>query len=392
MRPAARPADNLLASHDAASLATWLEVRGETASAARATVAKVLRYVHRAEGDVAWSDDALAALGLNRNARRELLELDPRPSLTIASRAPSGDGATRLLLAAQDGALVEAVLIPGPGRTTLCVSSQVGCARACSFCETGTLGLTRQLTAGEIVDQVRVARAEHARSSAQPAAPSIGDAAAGGAPPLVNLVFMGMGEPFDNLPEVLRAIRLLTDSRAYDFAPARVTVSTVGVADKLAEFFAGTRARLAVSLNAPDDARRARIMPVNQRFPLAALKEALARHVPRGRGVLFEYVLFDGVNDAPADADMLAEYVRGLACRVNVIPCNPGPDPALRPPREEAVTAFLKRLASHGVTTLVRRPRGRDVGGACGQLAGAARRSLPLLLGEEQGPLTPMAT
>ena len=144
-RSSARPADNLFASHDAASLAPWLEVRGETASAARATVAKVLRHVHRAAGDVAWSDAALSALGINRNARRELLELDPRPSLTIASRAPSGDGATRLLLAAQDGALVEAVLIPGPGRTTLCVSSQVGCARACSFCETGTLGLGRHL-------------------------------------------------------------------------------------------------------------------------------------------------------------------------------------------------------------------------------------------------------
>jgi 23S rRNA (adenine2503-C2)-methyltransferase len=195
----------------------------------------------------------------------------------------------------------------------------------------------------------------------------------------VNLVFMGMGEPFDNLPEVLRAIRLLTDGRAYDFAPARITVSTVGVADKIGEFFAGTRARLAVSLNAPDDARRARIMPVNQRFPLAELKEALARHVPHGRGVLFEYVLFDGVNDAPEDADMLVEYVRGLRARVNVIPCNPGPDPGLRPPSDEAVTAFLHRLMSQGVTTLVRRPRGRDVGGACGQLAGAARKGLPVV-------------
>ncbi len=367
-RSSARPArlsDNLFASHDAASLATWLEVRGETASAARATVVKVIRHVHRAKGDVAWSDATLEALGINRNARRELLELDPRPSLTIASRAPSDDGSMRMLLAAQDGALVEAVLIPAPGRTTLCVSSQVGCARACSFCETGTLGLTRQLSAGEIVDQVRVALAEHG--------------ARGGEPPLVNLVFMGMGEPFDNLPEVLRAIRLLTDGRAYDFAPARVTVSTVGVADKLGEFFAGTRARLAVSLNAPDDARRARIMPVNVRFPLAELKEALARHVPHGRGVLFEYVLFDGVNDGVADADLLVEYVRGLRCRVNVIPCNPGPDPALRPPSDEAVTAFLHRLMSQGVTTLVRRPRGRDVGGACGQLAGAARRSLPVV-------------
>lgn len=367
-RSAPRTADNLFASHDAASLEAWLVARGETASAARATTAKALRHVHRAEGEVAWDDGALGALGINRNARRELLALDPRPSLAVASRAPSGDGAVRLLLRARDGALVEAVLIPAPGRTTLCVSSQVGCARACSFCETGTLGLQRQLSAGEIVDQVRAARAEHARLP--------------GAPPLVNLVFMGMGEPFDNLGEVLRAIRLLTDGRSYDFAPARVTVSTVGVADRIGAFFAGSKARLAVSLNAPDDARRSRIMPVNERFSLAALKRALIDHTPHGRGVLFEYVLFHGVNDAAADADALAEYVEGIRCRVNVIPCNPGPDPALAPPPEEVVTAFLQRLASRGVTTLVRRPRGRDVGGACGQLAGAARRALPVVAGE----------
>lgn len=363
-RSTTRAADNLFASHDAASLAGWLEGRGETASAARIAAGKALRHVHGG-GEAAWSDEALAALGIGKNARRELLGLDTRTSLSIASRAPSEDGSLRLLLRAGDGALIEAVLIPGPGRTTLCVSSQVGCARACSFCETGAHGLVRQLSAGEIVDQVRIARAEHAARGAEP--------------PLVNLVFMGMGEPFDNLGEVLRAIRLLTDARAYAFAPARVTVSTVGVADKIEAFFRGTRARLAVSLNAPDDARRSRIMPVNQRFSLAALKAALLAHVPPGRGVLFEYVLFDGVNDAPEDADALAAYVAGMRCRVNVIPCNPGPDPALRPPADEAVTAFLQRLASHGVTTLVRRPRGRDVGGACGQLAGAARRALPVL-------------
>lgn len=364
-RSAVKPADDLFASHDAASLEAWLVARGETVTAARATAAKVLRHVHGAATEVPWDDGALTALGINRNARRHLLGLDPRPSLVVASRAPSGDGTVRLLLRARDGALIESVLIPGPGRTTLCVSSQVGCARACTFCETGVLGLQRQLSAGEIVDQVRVAREEHASLAALP--------------PLVNLVFMGMGEPFDNLTEVLRAIRLLTDGRTYDFAPARVTVSTVGVADKIAAFFAGTKARLAVSLNAPDDARRSRIMPVNQRFSMAALKEALRTHVPHGRGVLLEYVLFNGVNDAPSDADALAEYTSGLRCRVNVIPCNPGPDPALAPPSEEVVTAFLQRLASKGVTTLVRRPRGRDVGGACGQLAGAARRVLPVV-------------
>ena len=351
----------LLASHDAASLVALLERAGGPASTARATAAKVLRHVYRDAG--AFTDEALRAIGVGAWARPTLLALDASLSLAIASEAPSEDTTIRLALRARDGALIEAVIIPGPARTTLCVSSQVGCARACTFCETGRLGLLRQLSAGEIVDQVRVAQRVFAPR------------AEAGAPPIGNLVFMGMGEPFDNLAEVTRAIRLLTDSRAFALAPSRVTVSTVGVADKLPAFFRDCRAELAVSLNAPDDARRTAIMPVNERVPMAALRAAIAEHLPPSRKVLFEYVLFDGVNDAPEDAELLAAYVAGLRCRVNVIPCNPGPDPGLRPPTAERVDAFVARLSGLGVTTLVRRPRGRDVGGACGQLAGALREA-----------------
>ncbi|WP_437735819.1 23S rRNA (adenine(2503)-C(2))-methyltransferase RlmN [Sorangium sp. So ce1335] len=354
-----------LADNDAAALAELLRKAGGTASAARAVAGKVVRHAFGAEPgapDPAWDARALAALGVGAWAHEALLALDPGLSLEVAERAPSADDTLRLVLRARDGALIESVLIPGPARTTLCVSSQVGCARACAFCETGRLGLARQLAAGEIVDQVRIARAI---------------AAERGGAPLRNLVFMGMGEPFDNLGEVLKAIRLLTDPRAFRFAPSHVTVSTVGVADKIEAFFREARAELAVSLNAPDDARRQAIMPVNARFPMAALKEALARSLPQGRRVLFEYVLFDGYNDAPEDADLLAAYVAGLRCRVNVIPCNPGPDPALRPPSAERLDAFVARLSGLGVTTLVRRPRGRDVGGACGQLAGMARLRQP---------------
>ncbi|MGK3996201.1 23S rRNA (adenine(2503)-C(2))-methyltransferase RlmN [Sorangium sp. So ce1024] len=354
-----------LADHDAASLAELLRAAGGSASAARSVAGKVVRHAFGAEPGApapAWDAAALAALGVGAWAHEALLALDPGPSLEIAEQAPSTDDTLRLVLRARDGALIESVLIPGPARTTLCVSSQVGCARACAFCETGRLGLERQLAAGEIVDQVRIARTI---------------AAGRGGAPLRNLVFMGMGEPFDNLGEVLKAIRLLTDPRAFRFAPSHVTVSTVGVVDKIEPFFRGARAELAVSLNAPDDARRQAIMPVNVRFPMAALKEALARSLPQGRRVLFEYVLFDGYNDAPEDADLLAAYVAGLRCRVNVIPCNPGPDPALRPPSAERLDAFVARLSGHGVTTLVRRPRGRDVGGACGQLAGMARLRPP---------------
>lgn len=355
--PRARGAE-LLASHDHGSLAALLRRTGAPLSTASAAAARVIRHVFRDAG--AFSDAALAAIDVGAWARPTLLGLDAAPSLEIASEAPSTDDTLRLALRARDGALVEAVLIPGPARTTLCVSSQVGCARACTFCETGRLGLDRQLDAGEIVDQVRVALGVWARRA--PAAPAV-----------QNLVFMGMGEPFDNLAEVTRAIRLLTDGRAFAFAPSRVTVSTVGVADKLEAFFAGCRAELAVSLNAPDDARRRAIMPINERVPLAELRRALERAVPPPRKVLFEYVLFDHFNDAEADADLLAAYVAGLRCRVNVIPSNPGPDPALRPPSPERLERFVARLSALGVTTLVRRPRGRDVGGACGQLAGSLR-------------------
>lgn len=346
-----RGGEDLLASHDAASLALFFERAGGTPSAARATAAKVLRHAFHDGG-------ALADATVGAWARPALLGLTASPSLEIAEEAPSADDAVRLALRAWDGALIETVIIPGPSRTTLCVSSQVGCARACTFCETGRHGLDRQLEAGEIVDQVRVALS---RWGAR-------------APAVSNLVFMGMGEPFDNLGEVTRAVRLLTDPRAFGFAAKRVTVSTVGVADKLGAFFSGCRAELAVSLNAPDDARRDIVMPVNRRTPLASLRAALVETLPRGRRVLFEYVLFDRFNDAPADADLVAGFVAGLRCRVNVIPANPGPDPTLRPPPPDRLEAFVARLSAHGVTTLVRRPRGRDVGGACGQLAGALRR------------------
>lgn len=356
----------LLASHDAASLVELLSRSGAPLTSARATAAKVIRHVYRGPLALgpqapAWSASALAAIGVGAWALPSLLSLDASLSLSVASLSPSSDGTVRFALGARDGALIEAVIIPGPARATLCVSSQVGCARACSFCETGRLGLTRQLSAGEIIDQVRIALSAH------------GARGGGARPPIQNLVFMGMGEPFDNLAEVTRAIRLLTDPRAFGFAPSRVTVSTVGVADKLDAFFQACRAELAVSLNAPDDARRSAIMPINARVPLAALRAGLLRALPQGRRVLFEYVLFDGWNDAAEDAEQLAAYVSGLRCRVNVIPCNPGPDPALRPPRAERLDAFVKRLSGLGVTTLVRRPRGLDVGGACGQLAGALR-------------------
>jgi 23S rRNA (adenine2503-C2)-methyltransferase len=388
-----------LADHDGESLARWLAacssndtgvtdagpfgppeptVRRRRARQRR-IVERVLRHAfrHDARGDAVWSDEALCDSLIGRETRRHLLALSPRVCLTVAGSAPSDDGSERLLLRAHDGALVEAVLIPASAgrdrpRTTLCISSQVGCARACTFCETGAHGLERQLSAGEIVDQYRIAAR---RCAAHPPADRReGDR--GGTPVISNIVFMGMGEPFDNLPEVLRAISLLSDPHAFAFPVSRITVSTVGVADRIAEFYAETRAELAISLNAPDDARRSRIMPVNRRHDLASLRAALLDAQPAGRRVLFQYALFAGFNDALDDADALAAYVCGIHCRVNVIPANPGPDPTLVAPDELLVDAFVARLRARGVSTMLRRPRGRDVGGACGQLAGKRRLEL----------------
>ncbi len=364
----ARLPQRLLSSLPATELAQTLEAAGGSATQARATAAKVVRYVFgRPGGDAgtlapAWDDAALSALGVGAWALESLLTLSPEVSLTLLERAPAEDGSERLVLATKDDQLLETVIIPGPARTTICVSSQVGCARACTFCETGALGLVRQLSAGEIVDQVRVARSLWGSKH----------------PPVQNVVFMGMGEPLDNLSEVARATHVLTDDRGMKLSPSRVTVSTVGVADKLQTFFETCRAELAVSLNASSDEQRSRIMPINQRFNLEELFAALERHLPRGHKVLFEYVLIAGENDSDEDADRVAAWARRVPSRVNVIPLNPlgvARESQLRAPSRERLSAFVARLAGHGITTLVRVPRGRQVGGACGQLAGA-RRSL----------------
>jgi 23S rRNA (adenine2503-C2)-methyltransferase len=312
----------------------------------------------------AWNASAMTATRIGRWAQPALLRLSPEPCLSLVEQVESQDGTIRLLFRAQDGELTESVIIPAPEtrirpRTTLCISSQVGCARACRFCESGRHGLRRQLDTSEIIDQFRLARSLWA------AHPHGGE--------ISNIVFMGMGEPFDNLAAVNRALRLLCDPHAFVVPPSHITVSTVGIADKLAVFFQGSRAEIAISLNAPDDERRQHIIPAAAHFDLSTLRARLLDVLPPRRRVLFQYALFAGFNDAPADADLLAEYVRPVFCRVNVIAGNPGPDPDLRTPAPERVEAFAERLRERGVTTIIRRARGRDVGAACGQLAGAYR-------------------
>jgi 23S rRNA (adenine2503-C2)-methyltransferase len=259
---------------------------------------------------------------------------------------------------------VETVLIRQPvsplrqrERWTVCLSSQAGCARGCVFCETGRLGLRRNLTAAEIVAQYALA----ARFvGARPA----------------NVVFMGMGEPLDNLEEVLAAIAALRERAGFAVPERRITVSTVGIVPKMDELYARTRANVAVSLHAIDEGRRRALLPVAGKWKLDELRSCIAR---APRTVLLQWTLIEGVNDSDEDADALSSFCRGLDVRVNLIPLNPGPVPEQRAPSIGRCRSFQRRLATAGVRTLLRMPHGQGVGGACGQLAGARRRadSLP---------------
>ncbi len=266
----------------------------------------------------------------------------------------SVDGTLKAILLAPDGARVEAVLIPEAERTTLCVSTQVGCAMACTFCATGALGFARNLTTAEIVEQVCRMRA-------------LLD------PPrrITNIVFMGMGEPLLNLAAVSEAISILVHPKAFAMAPRRVTVSTVGVLPKLEALLAIAPINLAVSLHATTDAVRDRLVPLNRRYPLGALFERLRSldDVNPRRPVFFEYTLIEGVNDSLDDARRLPALLRGIPSKLNLIPMNPHPDASFRPPSEAAIDAFLRSVAGAGLTVTLRRSRGEDIGAACGQLA-----------------------
>ena len=299
-------------------------------------------------------DDLEAMTNLPASLREALAaEFDLR-ALEIVETQRSTDGTRKLLLGASDGARVEAVLIPEERRNTLCVSTQVGCPLTCSFCATGALGFTRNLTTAEIVDQVLLAsRAMEPGSS------------------LTNLVFMGMGEPLLNLPAVSEAIRTVTDAKGLALAPRRVTVSTAGVLPQIGPLLEVAPIHLAVSLHATTDAVRDVLVPLNKRFPIGELLETLRTEprIHRRRPVFFEYTLMDGVNDSVEDARRLPGLLQGIPAKVNVIPMNPHPDAPYRAPSAEAIDRFTAALHAAGMRVTLRRDRGRDIDAACGQLA-----------------------
>jgi 23S rRNA (adenine2503-C2)-methyltransferase len=260
--------------------------------------------------------------------------------------------AAKFLLKFGDRLESETVVIPMEAGITLCVSSQVGCRMGCTFCETGRMGLLRHLTAQEIVSQVFYAR--HELKAA-----------------VRNIVFMGMGEPFDNYDEVMQAVKVLCDPAGFGFGPSRITISTSGKVDAIDRMTqeADPALNLAVSVNGPNDLIRQKIMPVNRQWNMAQLKEAMLRYCehPR-RQILAEYVLLQGVNDSLESADELADYLSGVRVKINVIPYNPQSKDRFAPPSLEGMEAFVARLRSRGYQVLLRHSKGQKIMAACGQL------------------------
>jgi 23S rRNA (adenine2503-C2)-methyltransferase len=299
---------------------------------------------------------------LPQKLREKLTQIARPSSLTVASRYISEDGTRRYLMKTHDSLPVETVFIPEERRDTICFSSQSGCPLQCTFCLTAQLGLLRSLTAAEIVEQIVVA---------------LNDAyGAGICPPRgTNLVGMGAGEPFLNFDALMKALRVIASPNGLHIVPNRVTISTAGIVPRIRDLAELTdRPHLAISLAAPTDALRNELMPINKKWPLEELLAAckdFEKTLKPNELFTFEYVMLDGVNDSEEQARQLANLLNrhALKAKVNLIPHNPADPLPYRPSSEETVDRFRSILESKGIHTYVRRPRGRDIFAACGQLA-----------------------
>lgn len=331
---------------------------------------QVFRWIWRRLADsVAAMSDLPAALRETLAARAVLPRLEPT-DVRVAD-----DRTTKMLLGLADRREVECVIIPDDERRTLCISTQVGCAMGCKFCRTATMGLLRDLRPWEIVEQVLAAERVLV-SQGDARVLQMGRGQAGEVPRrLTNLVFMGMGEPLHNYEATVTACRILTDETGLAFPARRIVVSTVGLVERIPDFLARTGVNLAISLHAPDDEVRSRIMPVNRRWDVGDIIACLRDvPLPRRRRVTFEYVLLAGVNDLPEQARTLGRRLRegGILERikVNLIPFNPHAGSPFERPTPERVTAFQAALEGAGVERVtIRRPRGDRILAACGQLA-----------------------
>jgi len=284
--------------------------------------------------------------------RRFLKEHSQPLSVVIKAEQQAKDGTRKLLLSMPDGKNIETVLIPGAGRLTQCISTQVGCAIGCKFCLTATVGLTRNLSAAEMVAQVQTAQGLSANK-------------------VRNLVLMGMGEPLHNFDEVAQFIRIAADPLGMAFSPRRITLSTAGLVPGIYRMIEeNLPCSLAVSLNATTDEIRSRIMPINRRYPIVELLQAIRDYIAAHgkKRVLIEYVLLAGVNDSGEDAHRLCKLLKDIDSTVNLLPFNASPGSKFQAPSDENVSRFFSILCEAGFVAVVRKSRGQDISAACGQL------------------------
>jgi 23S rRNA (adenine2503-C2)-methyltransferase len=292
---------------------------------------------------------------LPKDLRQTLADKAVLAQLTPADRAHSkqAHGTHKTLFRLADGEAVESVLILHPRHTTLCLSTQVGCAVKCAFCATGLSGYTRNLSAGEIIEQALHILAETDLEGKTP-----------------NIVFMGMGEPFRNYDATMRSIRMLMSKDGLHIGARKITVSTVGEVPGIKRFAdEGLQVRLSVSLHAATDALRSELVPLNRKYPLDKLRGAIEQYTAKtGRMITFEWTLLAGVNDTEEQADALIEIARDHSAKVNLIPYNPVDGPPYHAPTTRACKAFLQRIEKGGVRATLRLERGQDISAACGQL------------------------
>jgi 23S rRNA (adenine2503-C2)-methyltransferase len=338
-----------------------LNIRGLSLPEIEAFITNLGKEKYRARQIMKWlyqtgatSFGEMTTLAREFRARMEEMFFIAEPSIDLVRQ--SADGTKKILFMLADGLAIESVLIPGKNHWTACISTQAGCAMRCRFCLTGRQGLKRNLLPSEITGQMTML-GRHTPEG----------------PAIKNIVLMGMGEPLANYDNTVKAIRILTSDYGLGFSNRKITVSTCGLAREILQLGKDVCVNLAISLNATDDRMRDDLMPVNRKYPLAALLTACRDYPMPGRRMLtFEYILMAGVNDSPADAEKLALLLKGLRCKLNLIAFNEFPGSPFKTPSPEAVSAFQQILLDHHYTAILRASRGLDILAACGQLSGQA--------------------
>lgn len=335
---------------------------------------QLFTYFHRQH-----SRDWNKLTSFSNGLRAKLEVLDEHTGLSIDHVKESNDGTRKYRLRTKEGQFIESVFIPNasrPGRNSICISSQVGCAMGCTFCATSKIGLKRNLSAAEIVGQIYIVLEDLQKIGWTN--PQIDHEPSDSARVIHNIVYMGMGEPLHNYGNVVKSIKLLCDERGQGYSPRRITVSTCGLIHKVADLLSETEVHIAISLNATNNKTRSEIMPVNKKWPIEELLSVCKKLplAPRRR-ITFEYVLLGGVNDSLEEAKVLVSLVSSIKCKVNLIPFNAHPLSPFTKPSPEKVASFLQYLQMNNVSVFVRSTRGDDINAACGML-GAKKLDLAM--------------